>query len=98
MQEATIINASNVREYANEIKSIADTVNSLIGKDGGKINTDLANVYAAWQGQAADSYRAQVENAQKKFSDFYNTIVSFSNSINAAAQIAETTENKTTVM
>ena len=97
MQGITSINASNVKEIAAKIKKITDDINLLIGQENGKINADMGKVDEAWKGAAADSYKAEVKNAQAKFNAFYATVVKFSNAINSAAELVEMVEAKTTV-
>lgn len=97
MQGITSVSVQDLRNSANTIKNIANEVNNLIGRESGKINTDLASVESAWQGQAADAYREEVRLAQLSFDKFYTKILDFATAINSSADLVEITETKSTI-
>ena len=87
---ATIkVNSTSMRETAAAFKTIATSVNSYTEEMIAEVNS----LKAYWEGEAAETLVKKFNGLADNFKEIYDTIVSYADFLNQAAEAYDNTES-----
>ncbi len=86
---ATIkVNSTVMREKANAFKTVAASVKTFTGE----MTAEIENLKVAWEGESAETTVTKFRGLADNFDDIYNTIMSYANFLEQAAEAYDSTE------
>lgn len=86
---ATIkVNSTVMREKASAFKTVANSVKTFTNE----MTNEIESLKAAWEGESAETTVTKFRGLADNFDDIYNTIVSYANFLEQAAEAYDSTE------
>ena len=86
---ATIkVNSTVMREKANSFKTVASSIKTFTNE----MTTEVESLKAYWEGESAETLVTKFRGLADNFEDIYNTIISYANFLEQAAEAYDTTE------
>lgn len=86
---ATIkVNSTVMREKANSFKTVASSIKTFTNE----MTTEVESLKAYWEGESAETLVTKFRGLADNFENIYDTIVSYANFLEQAAEAYDTTE------
>lgn len=86
---ATIkVNSTVMREKASSFKTVANSIKIFTGE----MTTEIENLKSAWEGESAETLVNKFRGLSDNFDDIYETVVSYANFLEQAAEAYDNTE------
>lgn len=86
---ATIkVNSTVMREKANSFKTVANSIKVFTGE----MTTEVEGLKVAWEGESAETLVNKFRGLADNFASIYDTIVSYANFLEQAAEAYDNTE------
>ena len=87
---ATIkVNSIAMREKASAFKTVANSVKIFTGE----MTNEVESLKAVWEGESAETLVAKFRSLNDNFDDIYETIISYANFLDQAAEAYDNTES-----
>lgn len=87
---ATIkVNSTSMRDKANSFKTVANSIKTFTGE----MTAEIESLKSAWQGESAETTVTKFKGLTDNFEDIYNTIISYANFLEQAADSYDAAEN-----
>lgn len=86
---ATIkVNSTSMREKANSFKTVANSIKVFTNE----MTAEVESLKSTWEGEAAEALVTKFRGLADNFDDIYQTIISYANFLEQAAENYDTTE------
>lgn len=86
---ATIkVNSTSMRDKANSFKTVANSIKTFTGE----MTAEIESMKSQWQGESAETTVTKFKGLADNFEEIYNTIVSYANFLEQAAEAYDATE------
>ena len=86
---ATIkVNSTSMRDKANSFKTVANSIKTFTGE----MTAEIESLKSTWQGESAETTVTKFKGLADNFEEVYNTIVSYANFLEQAAEAYDATE------
>ena len=86
---ATIkVNSTSMRDKANSFKTVANSIKTFTGE----MTAEIESLKSTWQGESAETTVTKFKGLADNFEEVYNTIVSYANFLEQAAETYDATE------
>ncbi len=90
---ATIkVNSTVMREKASSFKTVASSIKTFTSD----MTNEIEGLKAVWEGESAETLVSKFRGLADNFDDIYNTIISYANFLEQAAEAYDNTETANT--
>ncbi len=90
---ATIkVNSTVMRDKASAFKTVANSIKTFTGE----MTNEVESLKSVWQGESAETTVTKFRGLADNFEDIYNTIVSYANFLEQAAEAYDQAEKANT--
>ena len=90
---ATIkVNSTSMRDKANSFKTVAGSIKTFTNE----MTNEIESLKSVWQGESAETTVTKFRGLADNFEEIYNTIVSYANFLEQAAEAYDATERANT--